>query len=209
MPSSSSVTLYERGDAKMAVSFDAWGVDRTVPRFLTAVTAIAWYNALILLGLIFCVFKRYSGLYFWSLLITTISVIPYATGENTYYLVIILMTDCHSRRMDEGQHSLSECRCDGGPPIHWVHLHGTWPIVGPLLPIAPRHREPHSPPRGLLVDNVQRGGSVRPNGHVEFSPTLGTPRRIHKRLSCHGQDRNVYLHRARDLHIMHLSLGGT
>jgi len=80
MYDASTSTFYGLGNATSAAQFDAWGADRTIPRFLTAVTAIAWYNALILLGLIFCVFKKYSGLYFWSLLVTTISVIPYATG---------------------------------------------------------------------------------------------------------------------------------
>ncbi|KAF2678953.1 hypothetical protein K458DRAFT_347515, partial [Lentithecium fluviatile CBS 122367] len=77
----SSHDLYGSGNATTIVKFDEWGVDRTIPRFFTAVTAIAWYNALEMLVLIFCVFKKYSGLYFWSLLITTASVIPYATGE--------------------------------------------------------------------------------------------------------------------------------
>ncbi|KAJ4303032.1 hypothetical protein N0V90_001923 [Kalmusia sp. IMI 367209] len=47
---------------------------------MTAFTAIAWYNALELFTLLLLVFKKYSGLYFWSLLLTTISVVPYATG---------------------------------------------------------------------------------------------------------------------------------
>ncbi|KAF2094332.1 hypothetical protein NA57DRAFT_18660, partial [Rhizodiscina lignyota] len=45
-----------------------------IPRSMTAFTAIAWYNAVEVLVLIFFVFKRYSGLYFWSLLITTLAV---------------------------------------------------------------------------------------------------------------------------------------
>ncbi|KAH7125762.1 integral membrane protein [Dendryphion nanum] len=60
--------------------FDIYGADRTIPRSMTAFTAIAWYNCLELLILIFVVFKRFSGLYFWSLLITTLGVVPYATG---------------------------------------------------------------------------------------------------------------------------------
>jgi hypothetical protein len=47
---------------------------------MTAFTAIAWYNSLEILVLIFFVFKKYSGLYFWSLVITSLSVVPYATG---------------------------------------------------------------------------------------------------------------------------------
>jgi len=61
--------------------FDQYGSNRVIPRAMTAFTAIAWYNALELFFLLFLIFKKYSGLYFWSLLVTTISVVPYATGE--------------------------------------------------------------------------------------------------------------------------------
>lgn len=47
---------------------------------MTAFTAIALYNAIEILTLIFFVFKKYTGLYFWSLLWTTFSVIPYQLG---------------------------------------------------------------------------------------------------------------------------------
>lgn len=50
---------------------------------MTAFTAIAWYNALELLILIFIVFKRYSGLYFWAIFITTLSIVPYQAGAFT------------------------------------------------------------------------------------------------------------------------------
>ena len=35
------------------------------------------YNVLELLILIFCTFQRYSGLYFWSLVISSTAIIPY------------------------------------------------------------------------------------------------------------------------------------
>jgi len=63
-------------------NFDVYGANRIIPRSMTAFTAIAWYNALEILVLIFFVFKKYSGLYFWSLLITTLSVVPYASGKS-------------------------------------------------------------------------------------------------------------------------------
>ena len=64
-------------------NFDVYGANRTIPRSMTAFTAIAWYNALEILVLVFFVFKKYNGLYFWSLLITTLSVVPYATGKSS------------------------------------------------------------------------------------------------------------------------------
>lgn len=47
--------------------------------------SIAWYNALELLVLCFSTFKRYGGLYFWSLLIASVSIIPFGLG----YILII------------------------------------------------------------------------------------------------------------------------
>ena len=70
--------------------FDIYGTDPTIPRSMTAFTAIAWYNALEILIVIFIMFKRFSGLYFWSLLITTIGVIPYATGKHVCLLNVCL-----------------------------------------------------------------------------------------------------------------------
>jgi len=58
--------------------------DKIILRAMTAFTAIAWYNAIEILVLIFFAFKRYSGLYFWALLVTTIGVIPYATGAKDF-----------------------------------------------------------------------------------------------------------------------------
>ncbi|KAJ5899011.1 hypothetical protein N7495_003755 [Penicillium taxi] len=47
--------------------------------------AISWYNSLELIVLCFATFKRYGGLYFWCLLISSISIIPFGLG----YLLII------------------------------------------------------------------------------------------------------------------------
>lgn len=42
--------------------------------------AVAWYNVIELVILVFSTFKRYHGLYFWSLLIATVGIIPYSIG---------------------------------------------------------------------------------------------------------------------------------
>ncbi|KAF7596623.1 hypothetical protein BBP40_000545 [Aspergillus hancockii] len=47
--------------------------------------AIAWYNSIELIVICFTTFKRYGGCYFWSLLIASFSIIPFALG----YLLII------------------------------------------------------------------------------------------------------------------------
>ena len=59
------------------------GASPVILRSLTAFTAIGWYNACELLILIFFAFKRYRGTYFWSLLITTLSLFPYGFGMST------------------------------------------------------------------------------------------------------------------------------
>jgi hypothetical protein len=61
-------------------NFDIYGANRVLPRAMTAFTAIAWYNSIELLILVFVIFRRYSGLYFWSLIVNAISIVPYATG---------------------------------------------------------------------------------------------------------------------------------
>jgi hypothetical protein len=47
---------------------------------IASFSALAWYNALELNVLVFVTFKKYSGVYFWSLLISSWGVIPYAMG---------------------------------------------------------------------------------------------------------------------------------
>jgi hypothetical protein len=46
------------------------------------------YNALELVLLIFTTFKRYTGLYFWSLLLSSVAVIPYSVGYVMVYFKV-------------------------------------------------------------------------------------------------------------------------
>ncbi|KAM0551924.1 hypothetical protein ACHAPJ_008263 [Fusarium lateritium] len=48
--------------------------------FVIATSTLALYNACELIALIFTTFKRRHGLYFWSLLLTTLGVLPYTFG---------------------------------------------------------------------------------------------------------------------------------
>ncbi|OGM46576.1 hypothetical protein ABOM_004650 [Aspergillus bombycis] len=41
---------------------------------------IAWYNSIELVVLCFTTFKRYGGCYFWSLVVASISIVPFALG---------------------------------------------------------------------------------------------------------------------------------
>ncbi|KAJ6149300.1 hypothetical protein N7471_000499 [Penicillium samsonianum] len=60
--------------------------DKFAERTIVAcLIGISWYNALELIVLCFTTFKRYSGCYFWSLLIASFSIIPFNLG----YLLII------------------------------------------------------------------------------------------------------------------------
>ncbi|KAH0131177.1 hypothetical protein KCU66_g3141, partial [Aureobasidium melanogenum] len=63
-------------DAQNGITGGYKGENAIIIRAMIAFTAIAWYNAAEIIILVLVVFKRYSGLYFWSLLITAISIIP-------------------------------------------------------------------------------------------------------------------------------------
>ena len=54
---------------------------------MTAFAAIAWYNTLEILILSAFVFKKHSGLYFWSVIVCALSIAVYSTGK------------CYNRRM--------------------------------------------------------------------------------------------------------------
>ncbi|KAF2760074.1 hypothetical protein EJ05DRAFT_271366 [Pseudovirgaria hyperparasitica] len=56
------------------------GGNELINQAMMAFTAIAWANAIELTVLIFVVFKRYEGTYFWSLLLSTLSIVPYSIG---------------------------------------------------------------------------------------------------------------------------------
>lgn len=80
MYDSSNCTSVGPDNGVNGANYDIYGTDRRIPRAMTAFTVIAWYNGIEILVLLFYVFKKHSGLYFWSLLITTLSLFPYATG---------------------------------------------------------------------------------------------------------------------------------
>ncbi|OOQ85837.1 integral membrane protein [Penicillium brasilianum] len=52
------------------------GVRVTIATFV----GIAWYNVIELIVLIFLTFKRYQGPYFWSMLVSSIGILPYSVG---------------------------------------------------------------------------------------------------------------------------------
>jgi hypothetical protein len=71
----------DAGNGITGGNFDAYGSDRTIPRAMTAFSAIAWYNTIEILVLSVFVFKRYAGLYFWSVIVCALSIAVYATGK--------------------------------------------------------------------------------------------------------------------------------
>ena len=64
-------------------SFDSQSV------VVVACLALALYNALELILVIFITFKQWHGLYFWSLLVSSIGIIPYSVG---YVIVFFQLT---------------------------------------------------------------------------------------------------------------------
>lgn len=54
---------------------------RTLQTTLVAFIAISWYNVIELVVLVLCTFRRWKGLYFWSLLLSScVGVFPYSLG---------------------------------------------------------------------------------------------------------------------------------
>ncbi|KAJ5996480.1 hypothetical protein N7499_007202 [Penicillium canescens] len=52
------------------------GVRITIATFV----GVAWYNVVELIVLIFLTFKRYEGPYFWSMLVSSVGILPYSVG---------------------------------------------------------------------------------------------------------------------------------
>ena len=52
----------------------------TLKIFVVLFTSLAMYNSVELVIMVFMTFRRYKGLYFWSLLISGLGIIPYALG---------------------------------------------------------------------------------------------------------------------------------
>ncbi|KAF7596838.1 hypothetical protein BBP40_012438 [Aspergillus hancockii] len=61
------------------------GADFAIECVVATFIGIAWYNSLELVVLCFTTFKRYGGCYFWSLVVASISIVPFALG---YFLLI-------------------------------------------------------------------------------------------------------------------------
>ncbi|KAF2159033.1 hypothetical protein M409DRAFT_30451 [Zasmidium cellare ATCC 36951] len=78
------------------------GNSQTLRIFIVFFSGLAMYNAVELITIIFLSFNRFRGLYFWSLLISTIGIIPYSLGfmlkfmnittGDSKWLAIVLLT---------------------------------------------------------------------------------------------------------------------
>ncbi|KAE8381754.1 hypothetical protein BDV26DRAFT_65121 [Aspergillus bertholletiae] len=56
------------------------GVEMALECIVATFITIAWYNSIELIILCFTTFKRYGGCYFWSLVVASVSIIPFALG---------------------------------------------------------------------------------------------------------------------------------
>jgi hypothetical protein len=189
-------------------NFDVYGANRIIPRSMTAFTAIAWYNAIEILVLIFFVFKKYNGLYFWSLLITTLSVVPYASGKSSLgHELILLMKLTESRCVAQAKQRLPQLPHHRSFAHHGLGDHGSRTVISPLLAASPHLFKLQTPPNHILDHCHHRRGSLRPNCHAEFAPIHKAPSSIYPRLRCHGEDTIEHLHRSGSLHLFILLLG--
>lgn len=64
------------------------GEFKTMAFLVTLFGGVAIYNALELLLLVFCTFKAFRGLYFWSILSATCGVIPFVLGTTLGYFKV-------------------------------------------------------------------------------------------------------------------------
>ena len=71
-----------KGDSSYTGQFD------TATIIVIITSALSLYNSLELVLLIFTTFNSYRGLYFWSLLIATTGLIPYAVGLILSYFLV-------------------------------------------------------------------------------------------------------------------------
>lgn len=73
--------LYSFGEPPAGLIHGYQGDSLAIRACMIVFSAVAWYNALELIILIFLTFNRYSGLYFWSMILSSVvGVIPHALG---------------------------------------------------------------------------------------------------------------------------------
>ena len=68
--------------------------------FVTICCALSIYNGLELLLLVFTTFRRFQGLYFWSLVIASFGLLPYTVGVMIMYFTFTNSGKfCHNNMM--------------------------------------------------------------------------------------------------------------
>lgn len=96
------------------------GPDAALDFVVAVITGIACFNVIELILLLFVTFSRWSGLYFWSLLIASFAVLPYSVGFLVLYfqltsnwLSISLITVCAASMLVLARSTLTASRSDG------------------------------------------------------------------------------------------------
>ena len=68
--------------------------------FVTICCALSIYNGLELLLLVFTTFRRFQGLYFWSLVIASFGLLPYTDGLMIIYFTFTNSGEFYHNDMD-------------------------------------------------------------------------------------------------------------
>ncbi|KIW26489.1 uncharacterized protein PV07_09580 [Cladophialophora immunda] len=89
MASNSSASSSSFSSAAEGITGGYTGDSLTIKVMIAFFLGLSLYNALELQVLIFGTFKRFRGLYFWSLLISSIGIIPYSIGFIFKYFSIL------------------------------------------------------------------------------------------------------------------------
>lgn len=92
--SGNSTTAPDASTPGNAITGGYTGDSFTVKTVIVLFSALSMYNALELIVLIFFTFSKFSGLYFYSLLVSSVCVIPYALG---FLLKFMMITTGNSR----------------------------------------------------------------------------------------------------------------
>ncbi len=90
-----------------------------IAQLITAFAGIALYNVVELLVLIALTFRRRHGLYFWSLVISTVSIVPYTLGLLFKFFGVINLTMLCIGMIDVGW----QCMVIGQSVVLYSRLH--------------------------------------------------------------------------------------
>lgn len=152
----------------------------------------SWYNAAELIFLVFLRFKKKSGLYFWSMLITSISIIVYQFGawgkmvnisNKKLFSLTFMNVGWYGRQV------FAEYATDADS---FQDIHDLWTISRAILPATSHHTKPPHPSDRPLGHYLQHRCPVHSHHDVELCCDFASEKQcLRERVRNHGEDTNV------------------